>query len=417
MATRAISMTLQFVAWDTSANAGKTGDSANFTMRWVKDGTSAAPTNSPTQVDATNAPGVYSLTITATEADCNIGTLCGKSATANISIIPITIQFERLPDAAPAASGGLLTFGSSTGQLNVSGGKAPATLASTDVTGNVSADVQTIKTEAVTCSAPVTVEAFVGTSTAAIAVDGSGHVTAGTVSDKTGYSLTSAYDAAKNAASASALSTLTAIFSGITSLAQWLGLMAGKQTPDATALSEIKATGAGSGTYDATTDSQEALRDEGDAAWITATAVTVSDKTGFSLTTAYDAAKTAAAAGDQMDLVNAPNATAITAIQNGLATSSALSTLSTKIGTPAGATIAADIATNLAKWTTAITESYATDGSAPTPEQAMMMILQSLHEFAISGTTRTVKKLDGSATAMTFTLDDATNPTSTTRAS
>ena len=40
----------------------------------------------------------------------------------------------------------------------------------------------------------------------------------------------------------------------------------------------------------------------------------------MTLTAAYDAAKTAAQAGDEMDLVNAPNATAITAIQNGLAT-------------------------------------------------------------------------------------------------
>lgn len=51
------------------------------------------------------------------------------------------------------------------------------------------------------------------------------------------------------------------LFSGITSMAQWLGLIAGKQTADATALTEIKATGAGSGTYDPTTDSNEALRD------------------------------------------------------------------------------------------------------------------------------------------------------------
>ncbi len=65
--------------------------------------------------------------------------------------------------------------------------------------------------------------------------------------------------------------------------------------------------------------------------------------------------------------------------------------------------------------TTQMTESYAADGVAPTLAQALMLIQQSLHEFAIASTTRTVKKLDGSATAATFTLDDATNPTSTTR--
>lgn len=51
------------------------------------------------------------------------------------------------------------------------------------------------------------------------------------------------------------------LFSGITSLAQWLGLLAGKQTGNATARTELRATGAGSGTYDETTDSQEAARD------------------------------------------------------------------------------------------------------------------------------------------------------------
>lgn len=51
------------------------------------------------------------------------------------------------------------------------------------------------------------------------------------------------------------------IWNGITSLAQWLGLMAGKQTGDTTARNEIRATGAGSGTYDEATDSQEATRD------------------------------------------------------------------------------------------------------------------------------------------------------------
>lgn len=59
------------------------------------------------------------------------------------------------------------------------------------------------------------------------------------------------------------LITLVGKFTGITLLAQWLGAIAGKQTANATAQTEINATGAGSGTYDATTDSQEAIRDNG----------------------------------------------------------------------------------------------------------------------------------------------------------
>lgn len=63
-----------------------------------------------------------------------------------------------------------------------------------------------------------------------------------------------------------------------------------------------------------------------------------------------------------------------------------------------------------------LTEGYNADGAAPTLEEALMGIYQRLTEFAIVGTTITVKKLDGSTTAMTLTMDDATDPTSSTRA-
>jgi len=66
--------------------------------------------------------------------------------------------------------------------------------------------------------------------------------------------------------------------------------------------------------------------------------------------------------------------------------------------------------------TTAMSESYGTDGSAVTLAQGIYVIMQGVNEFAISGTTKTVKQLDGSTTAYTSTLDDATNPTSITRA-
>ena len=53
------------------------------------------------------------------------------------------------------------------------------------------------------------------------------------------------------------------VHAGITLLSEWLGIIAGKQVGDATALTEIAATGAGSGTYDEATDSLEALSDGG----------------------------------------------------------------------------------------------------------------------------------------------------------
>lgn len=66
--------------------------------------------------------------------------------------------------------------------------------------------------------------------------------------------------------------------------------------------------------------------------------------------------------------------------------------------------------------TTQMTESYAADGTAPTVAQALFLIQQMLAERDVTSTTLTVKKLDGSTSAATFTLDSATAPTSQTRA-
>jgi len=55
------------------------------------------------------------------------------------------------------------------------------------------------------------------------------------------------------------------LFSGITSMASWLGALAGKST-DASTLAEIQSTTAGA-TFANSTDSLEAIRDRGDAAW------------------------------------------------------------------------------------------------------------------------------------------------------
>jgi hypothetical protein len=57
-----------------------------------------------------------------------------------------------------------------------------------------------------------------------------------------------------------------ALFAGITSLANWLGALAGKAT-DSTTKGEINSTAAGAG-YNQSTDSLEAIRDRGDAAWL-----------------------------------------------------------------------------------------------------------------------------------------------------
>ena len=70
-----------------------------------------------------------------------------------------------------------------------------------------------------------------------------------------------------------------------------------------------------------------------------------------------------------------------------------------------------------AVFTTALTESYAALHAAPTLAQILFEGRAWNFEKAIGGTTATIKKINGSDTAATYTLDDATNPTSITRAS
>lgn len=66
--------------------------------------------------------------------------------------------------------------------------------------------------------------------------------------------------------------------------------------------------------------------------------------------------------------------------------------------------------------TTQMTESYRSLHAAPTLAQANFEILAHLGSSAISSTTKTTKKVDGSTTAKTYTLD-STTPTSITEAS
>ena len=94
MALKNTQITVCFTVWDTSGNAGKTGDVANLTLKVITDGTAATPTNSASEVDATNCPGTYKLTLTAGEMNGSHVRLAGKSSTADTVVIPVDIVTE-----------------------------------------------------------------------------------------------------------------------------------------------------------------------------------------------------------------------------------------------------------------------------------------------------------------------------------
>ena len=406
MATRNVSMTITYLAWDTSADGGKTGDVGNHTLRWVKDGTSSAPTNSASEVDATNAPGIYKITLTATETNANIGVLCGKSSTANIVVMPITIQFERLPDAAPDAAGGLVI--SDAGGLDADAMRSNV--------GDILTD------------------------TAVIGSAGAG---------LTAVPWNAAWDAEVQSEVADGL----AAYDPPT-----------KAELDS-AFTEIKG-----GSW-ASTDTLEAIRDRGDAAWTTGgggsapTAAAIADAVWDEATSGHT---TSGTFGEQVktdiDAILVDTGTTLDGkidTIDGIVDSILVdtgTTLNDKIdvidgivdsilvdtavigsagaglsGVPWNASWDAEVQSEVADalaaydpptkaemdamWTTAATESYASDGAAATPAQLLYMILCAVSEFSISSTTITGKKVDGSTTAMTWTLDDASSPTSRTRAS
>jgi len=181
MPSRGQALVIAFTAWNTEGNAGEPGDSANINPRWIKDGILTTPTNtSPAEKNAASAPGEYTLTFTGAECTCNTGKFCGNSSTTNVAIIPQAYTFEQaLPLPAPDAAGGLPI--SDAGGLNTDG---------------ISSAVWAVAARTLTAATGIT------NTGAQIRLDGADHTmvnttgiitaTSVTVSDKTGFSLSTA---------------------------------------------------------------------------------------------------------------------------------------------------------------------------------------------------------------------------------
>jgi hypothetical protein len=237
-----------------------------------------------------------------------------------------------------------------------------------NITGNLSGSVGSV-TAAVTVGT-MNANVINAASIAASAMDGKGDWNIG----KTGYSLT--------------ITPPTAVENRQemdTNSADLNSLISGQSTIN-TKLDDIQGA-----TFSSVTDSLEAIRNRGDSAWLTAT--------GFNTATPLDAAGTRAALGLATANMDVQFAASVTATG-----------FNTVVPDAAGT---APTVTEIL--TTQMTESYAADGTAPTLTQSLFMIQQFQQEHASAGTTKTIKEIDGITTAMTFTYDDGTNPTSITR--
>lgn len=80
-------------AHDTAADAPKTGDAANITAQISKDFGAAAATNdvNPTELDATDHPGIYVFDLTQAETEADNLIISAVSGTANIRLDPVQV--------------------------------------------------------------------------------------------------------------------------------------------------------------------------------------------------------------------------------------------------------------------------------------------------------------------------------------
>lgn len=295
-----------------------------------------------------------------------------------------TGTINSLPDAVAGASGGVAIVGSVMG-------KSPATLAAADVSGNLPSDTQTIKGQAVTCAAGVTILANVGAAGAPGANNGfpttngtklnqTVDLTAGqsiAVSDKTGFSLSTA--------------GVQAIWDALTSALTTVGSIGKLLVDRIDAAISTRSTYAGGAVASVTGDVGGKVLGGGASA-ITGTGARVVDASGNDV------------------------APASTALSSATWTNTKAGYLDENVSAAKTLTVAERNAVADAKNVRALAaESYAADGGTPTESQMFWMIWSALADYAIVGTTLTTNKQNGTP-AMTFTLDDPTNPTSRTRA-
>ena len=87
------SQKLAVFAWDNASGAPKTGNAAQISAQLSKDGGATAATNdaAPTELDATDAKGIYIFDMTQAETNADLVILSAVSSTADIDLQPVII--------------------------------------------------------------------------------------------------------------------------------------------------------------------------------------------------------------------------------------------------------------------------------------------------------------------------------------
>jgi len=266
----------------------------------------------------------------------------------------------------------------------------PTNFASLAITagGIVQADLQTIKTQTVTCSGGVTIPASTLASTTNITT------AAGCAVSSIGSGVITATSIAADAIGASELAA-----DAVAEIADavWDELLSGHAISGS----------AGAGL--------SAAGSAGDP-WSTALPGAYSAGTaGYILGTNLDGTVSSRASQTSLNTLDDYVDTEVAAIKNVTDAIGATGTGLTAI--PWNASWDAEVQSECTDALQAtIPDSIPADGTIPSVQQALYMLVQLLTDSSISGTTWTVKKVNGSTTLFTITLNDGTTPTGITRA-
>jgi hypothetical protein len=354
-------------------------------------GTFAAPTAGKCrfrEVDSTNHKGVYEIQLadarfSVSNAKSLLVSVLGATNAAETDVViplrdldpfdSVRAGLTAMPNVASGSAGSLLTSGTGTSQLNVSGGKAAANMV--EIAG-----------QTVTAATAVTFPAIISSLTAAgvrseLAVE-LGRIDTTVASRLASASYTAPPSAGDNAdavwdepynqhTTAGTFGKLMDILRKANYVTE--GSVAAGGTPTTTVFRTDLTEPTG------TFDNQTLLFTSGNLAGESAPIESYSVTNGQ--ITLGDALTVAPTAGDAFVIL--PDHVH-------------------PLGEIAGAVL-----------TTAMTESYRATNAAPTLAQAVFELIAHMGEASIAGTTKTLKKINGT-TAKTFTLDSGTAPTSIT---
>lgn len=206
--------TIVYITWSSTTGDVVTGDVTNQTATWSKDGgTPVTCTNAPTEIGG----GVYKISLTATETNCDLGTLIVSSSTTSVVIPPQVYVFHDASLYKADVSGIPASVWSNSSRTLTSSAGASA------------ADIWSYSGGRTLTSSPTDLSTLQSTANAIKAK--TDNLPSSPAAVGSAMNLTSAYDAAKTAAptvtqiqnglaTASAVSTLQTSVSGLPTVSQ-----------------------------------------------------------------------------------------------------------------------------------------------------------------------------------------------------